>query len=209
MITQKDLTIGIITAQSGYNRNVKEMLNNISKNIPDAKIILVGGENSYSDYEKLTHIPFDETQKEKWVTKKKNVIAQNCKTNVVVMCHDYIEFPSDWFERWNEFGWDWDFAGNIVNDINGNRYVDLNSINHPTVKSWTKLPIDLCTEENFKYCYLSGAYWLAKTKFLLAVPLNENLSWGQGEDVEWCQRAKQAGKMKFNINATVSHNIKK
>lgn len=206
---QKDITIGIITAGCGYKRNLNGMVESILNSLPESKIIIVGGDNNYQKISQITHLSFDENIKDKWITKKKNLIAQNCETQVLVMCHDYIEFPENWFDGWNSFGWEWDFAGNIVTDIDGNRYTDLNSINHPQVRPWTKVPLELCTEENFKYCYLSGAYWLTKTEFLLQVPLNENLLWGMGEDVEWCNRAKLFGKIKFNTNVVVKHNIRK
>jgi hypothetical protein len=208
-MNQSDITIGIITTDNGYERNVKEVIQSINDNVPQAKIIVVGGTNSYTEYPQLRHIQFDEEQKEKWITRKKNIIANECETKVLVLCHDYILFTFDWYDKWNEFGWDWDFSVNPVYTKDGKRHFDLNSNDHPLVPHANPLPLELCTEENFKYCYISGAYFLVKTDFILKFPLNEELAWGQCEDVHWCNMAKQNGKMKFNLNVKTYYNISK
>jgi hypothetical protein len=46
--------------------------------------------------------------------------------------------------------------------------------------------------------YISGSYWIAKKQIMNEFPLNENLIWGESEDVEWSNRVKQ--KYNFSIN---------
>jgi hypothetical protein len=49
-----------------------------------------------------------------------------------------------------------------------------------------------------KYLYFSGAYWVGKKDIMTEFPLNENLLWGQSEDVEWSLRIRE--KYDFSIN---------
>ena len=51
--------------------------------------------------------------------------------------------------------------------------------------------------------YISGGYWVAKKKFMLANPLDESLRWGESEDVEWSLRIRDKFKYVMNINSTV------
>ena len=50
-----------------------------------------------------------------------------------------------------------------------------------------------------KYMYFSGAYWVGKKYIMGEFPLNEELSWSQGEDVEWSMRIRE--KYNFSINS--------
>ena len=49
-----------------------------------------------------------------------------------------------------------------------------------------------------KYMYISGAYWVAKKYVMEEFPLNENLVWGESEDVEWSKRIREVYKFSFN-----------
>ena len=68
------------------------------------------------------------------------------------------------------------------------------------------LPYD---EEYYQNLCTSGAYWVAKKNIMNKYKLNENLTWGQGEDVEWSHRIRKKNKFKFNINSSVTFQNKK
>jgi len=51
--------------------------------------------------------------------------------------------------------------------------------------------------------YISGAYWVAKKKFMLENVLNEKLKWGQGEDVEWSIRVRKITNFVINERSIV------
>jgi len=53
-----------------------------------------------------------------------------------------------------------------------------------------------------KYIYISGAYWVAKKYVMDEFPLNENLMWGQSEDIDWCQRVRNKYMFKCNKYST-------
>ena len=51
--------------------------------------------------------------------------------------------------------------------------------------------------------YISGAYWVAKKKFMLENMLNEKLKWGQSEDVEWSIRVRKITDFTINERSVV------
>jgi hypothetical protein len=54
-----------------------------------------------------------------------------------------------------------------------------------------------------KYMYISGSYWIAKKNVMTEFPLNENLSWGQGEDVLWSKQVRETYQFDMNKNSSV------
>jgi hypothetical protein len=54
-----------------------------------------------------------------------------------------------------------------------------------------------------KYMYISGSYWIAKKNVMLEFPLNENLTWGEGEDVLWSKQVREKYEFTMNTNSSV------
>jgi hypothetical protein len=54
-----------------------------------------------------------------------------------------------------------------------------------------------------KYMYISGSYWIAKKNVMTEFPLNESLSWGEGEDVLWSEQVRAKYEFNMNINSSV------
>jgi len=200
-----NFTFGIIT---GGTNNGRESLSNIeisdricniiesirSQNIPNYEIIIVGGINNYG--EGIRHIEFDESQKKGWITRKKNIIVENAKYDNLVIMHDYIKLEHGWYQGFLEFGDDWDVCMNITNNIKGGRWIDWLS-DHG--KYHVLIPYD--TKDSGMY--ISGAYWVAKKSFMERYPLDESLSWGQAEDVDWSKRCLGNANYKMNTNSSV------
>jgi hypothetical protein len=46
--------------------------------------------------------------------------------------------------------------------------------------------------------YISGSYWVAKKDVMLEFKLDENLCWGQSEDIVWSKQVSQ--KYEFTMN---------
>ena len=85
-----DFTFGIIT----NNANINPIISSIEKlKIPNYEIIIVCNKNNYTEYEHISEnvIPFDESIKPNWITRKKNLICQKAKYDNIVLLHDYIE----------------------------------------------------------------------------------------------------------------------
>ena len=123
-----NFTFGIITggtfnhreslSENGISNRIQDIISSIeAQNIPQYEIIIVGGNNDYQKFKNVNHISFDETHKEKWITKKKNLITQNATYDNLVIMHDYIKLELGWYEGFLKFGNDWDVCMNIVNNI--------------------------------------------------------------------------------------------
>lgn len=195
-----NFTFGIIT-RGDNPRFLKNSIKSIeSLNLQDYEIIIVGGESLNIRNNNTIHI-----KEEGKLTYKKNIITDNAKYENVVYCHDYILFDKDWYNGFLEFGNDFNVCINKILNKNGERYRD-----------WTLWPKDvkgIINSRNFlipydmthltERMYISGAYWVAKREFMINNRLNEDLSWGEGEDVEWSKRVRKQTEFKINPNSIV------
>ena len=200
-------TFGIITGGSNNHREsitdseVGQRINHIidtidSQNISktDYEILIIGGANHYTSRTNVKFIEFNEEGKSKWITRKKNLITKNSNFENIVFMHDYIEIEDDWYSNFLEFGNDWDVCMNVVNNIEGGRWADWIQIRG---NRHILVPYD---NVDVKEMYISGAYWVAKKSFMEDYPLDESLSWGQAEDIEWSERWKTNSKVKYVMN---------
>jgi hypothetical protein len=214
-----NFTFGIITGGGNDNMLSHIISTIVSQNIENYEIIIVGNTNIKDN---VIVIPFDETVKKAWITKKKNLIAQNAKYDNLVILHDYVEFSNDWYTGFlkyiSEEG-DFDIISNKIINYNGNRFRDwclfplflngdykLPKHEKATeiINSGCLLPYDFKSDEKInKYIYYSGAYFIVKKHILLNYPLDERKSWGDGEDVEWCRSLSETFIFKFNKYSTV------
>lgn len=215
-----DFTFGIITdAEKVSCERLIHVLQSIKNlNIPNYEIILVGNKNKILQYlnynlDKINIIDFNENIKDKWITRKKNIITQNAKYDNIVYLHDYFVFDNNWYNGWKTFGENYVACMNIILNYDGKRFRDW-SIFHDheflpagQYAGWNRQKLENLipyneTELN-RYQYFSGSYWVAKKSLMLEMPLNENLTWGQGEDVVWSQIFRRKYKFSMNPNSIV------
>ena len=78
-----NFTFGIITELGVWDGVIESI---VSQNIPNYEIIVVGGKSPSSN---VKHIPFDETYKKDWITRKKNIITSEARYTNIVYMHDY------------------------------------------------------------------------------------------------------------------------
>lgn len=206
-----NFTFGIIT--SGSNDTLLEKIVNSIDNqcIPSYEIIIIG--NSNIRLKNCIHVPFDESIKPNWITRKKNIICQMAKYENIVLLHDYIYIMDGWYKGFLEFGNDYQVCINKMIQVNGHRYIDYFLSPHglngpafdPYIPTRRLLPYDFkLTPQLSKLCYISGAYYCIKKALAIKYPLNEKLSWGQGEDVElFIRLAKDNIVIKCNSMSTV------
>jgi hypothetical protein len=174
-------------------------------------------------------IPFDESVKKAWITRKKNLITQNAQFEQVVYLHDYICLESGWYEGLVNYGNQWDVMMTRLRLPDGRRYRDysifpsfhtfskqnihLQSIMKPDLFSQIPgmdpeealVPFNISSEAAeilHPWLYISGAYWMARRKVMLEFPLDERLGWGEGEDIDWSERIKKKYKISFNDKST-------
>jgi hypothetical protein len=188
-----NITFGIIT--SGKN---DDMLNTVidsivKQNIPHYEIIIVGNTSIITDqFEFIKRIDFDETVRPNWITRKKNIICQNAKYEIIVLIHDYVKFCEDWYSGFVQFGPNFDICVTKIKTIEGSRFRDYTlfpfNLGYP-YESRALLSYDCkITPKINKLMYISGTYYVIKKQIALDYPLNELLCWGDAEDVELSKR---------------------
>jgi hypothetical protein len=202
-----EFTFGIITSGT-EDENINIIIDSIEKqNIPTYEIVIVG--NSKVSRKNTRVIQFNDEVVPKWITRKKNIITNVAKFENVVYLHDYVVLTDNWYKSFLEFGNDFDLCMSKITNHDGTRYRDWcicmwdNDVIKDIVGSDRKciLPYD---EERFKkHMYFSGAYWVAKRKVMMQYPLNEQLVWGQGEDVLWSGQVRTQYEFKMNKDSEV------
>ncbi len=196
-----DFTFGIITG-GGNEIMINEIIDSIEKlNIPNYEIVIVGSCDVDRNNTKL--IPFDENIKSKWITKKKNLITKNANYGNIVYMHDYIKFSDDWYKGQLKSGDNFKVRMDRITTKEGRRFRDWciwpknGNFMDRLIGRKCLLPYDM--KHLSKYMYISGSYWIAKKSVMVEFPLNENLVWGQGEDVLWSKQVRE--KYEFNMNS--------
>lgn len=195
-----NFTFGIITTLDNPMINLKPIIRSIiNLNIPNYEIIIIGGKNDeLTDNIKI--FKFEENPKGGWITKKKNLITKYAKYENIVYMHDYIIFDENWYKNFLDFKEDFKVCMNQILNPDNTRYRDwslfdcANEINIFFPNYLLSYDIKYLS----KLMYFSGAYWVAKKYVMEEFPLNEDLFWGQGEDVEWSKRIRT--KYNFSIN---------
>jgi len=203
-----NITFGIIT-DGNSDEILEKTLDSIFKlNIPFYEIIVIG--NTKIEYKSnFKKIHFDENVKLGWITKKKNLITLNASYDFVVYMHDYYSFDVNWYVETINFGIDFDICMNRIENLDGTRYhdwclwVDNNSILDPLIEKYRVALIPYRAKNVIKYMYIPGGYWIARKEFMRLNPLNEELCWGEGEDVEWSKRIRNNARYTINNNAIV------
>lgn len=199
-MTNLQFTFGIITDGSNDTR-LDYIIDTIEsqKIVPQNYEILIIG-NSSIDRNNTRIIIFDESVKPAWITKKKNIICQEAKYQNIVLMHDYIIFGYEWYKNFCTFGDEWDVCMNPIINQDGTRFRDW--IYWPTTAEYLKW-IEYDDHSWIHEQYISGSYYLIKKEFALKYPLNEELVWGQGEDIEWSQSVRNFWNFRCNRNSWV------
>jgi hypothetical protein len=172
---------------------INKMIDSIEvNNIPEYEIIVVGNPKLTRNNTKI--IPFNESQKKAWITRKKNIGINNAKYENVIVTHDYIKFDYNWYNGFRIFGTEYDWGVNCINNNKGERFRDYTVLPRlilPITDSFRQralLPYNMKNNERInKFLYISGSYYFIKRNIALCFPLNETLGWGESEDVELTQ----------------------
>ena len=209
-----EFTFGIISQFDNeyYLKNLIESI--IAENIPNFEIILVGPKKNNSiesiyRKEDVRHIEFDESMKKGWITKKKNLITKAAKYENIVYLHDYLVLQKGWYEGFKKFGDNFSICITKIINNDNTRYRDwsLSPHNYKAIDIYINKNLEYLLpyseKELSKYMYISGAYWVAKKSVMTEFSLNENLSWGESEDVEWSHRVRKKHKFYINHYSTV------
>jgi hypothetical protein len=185
-----NFTFGIITSINSCNYINDIIISIENQNIPNYEIIIIGQINKdlIHNFKNTTIIEFNENIKPQWITKKKNIITELSKYENIVFLHDYILFEPNWYNGFIEFDKeysDWEISMCKVKNIDGKRAIDWMGLPNDTKYGNVLLPYHY---RNPKGMYIPGNFWIAKKNVMQKYPLNENLLWGQAEDIEWSKR---------------------
>tara|TARA_B100000900_G_scaffold416277_1_gene450954 strand:+ start:31238 stop:31933 length:696 start_codon:yes stop_codon:yes gene_type:complete len=200
-----NFSFGIISNGENYNYLNKCIASINTQKIKNSEIIIVGSieKEKIIDNKNINFINFDETIKPGWITKKKNLITENSKFENIVYMHDYLMLHKYWFKGYSRFGNNFEIVMNKMLNPDNTRYRDWTLWPHndsfvDKVLSDNECLLPYSVTNLTKYMYISGAYWVAKKYVMEEFPLNEDLSWGEGEDVEWSKRVRDKYLFKFN-----------
>jgi hypothetical protein len=200
-------TFGIVTGFEDHQR-LNEILESIrALSIPEYEILLIGGENKnfITSFDDVRIIDFDESQKPRWITRKKNILVNEAKYENIVLMHDYHIFDKDWYLNFKSFGTDWEICSCPQYLITGARNpMDWSLWDKPNHgRAWS---LDYDDWSQTQYMYISGGFFIVKKHVLLEEPLDESRGWNEEEDVEWSMRVRNKYVMKCNGKSVVRHN---
>jgi len=207
-----DWTFGIIT-DGKQDELLGQAIQSISREVPNAQLIIVGGSDNWQgmmdDYK---FIDFHDRKGWGWLTRKKNLIAQNAKYENICIMHDYVILEDGWYDAVKDFGDKWLTCMHCVLNANYVRYRDWCVISNdafmdpPIDKQQPpmKFPGRLLDYDNNtwgRWQYLSGTYFCVKRAVILNVPLDEDRYQNDGEDVQWSRLLYQRyGQKVFTMN---------
>ena len=206
------ITYGIVTDGADFHR-IEAIINSLGNNgIPENKyqIIVVGGGSVCG--KNVLHIPFDESTKVGWITRKKNLITKHALFDNIVYSHDYICPELSWYRGMCEFGDDFDVCCNRILTVGGGRFRDwiLSAARLEQLSSYLSIPLRRnegllpyhITHLNH-FVIVGGYYWVAKKKVMEEFPLEEKLSWGDGEDYRWFHAVQVKYRVAINSHASL------
>jgi len=203
-----DITFGIVT-NGDSTENLDTVIDSIfALQIPNFEIIIIGNVN-LPHADKIRIITFDEKIMPGWITKKKNLITHYSNFDFIVYLHDYYVFDAGWFEQVLAFGEDFDISMHQILNSDGSRYHDWalwvknDSFMDYFVERSRSALIPYNWSNFVDYMYIPGGYWFAKKEIMQKYPLNQNLTWGEAEDVEWSMRIRNIAKYRMNSKAIV------
>lgn len=194
-------TFGICYATDAYVSAIVNSIKNQHGIENKLEIILIGPRLKTIDslQDSATRVIVFEDIVPGWITMKKNLIAQNASNENICFLHDYVALCEGWFDGYEQFGYDWDVCMNPVRMSNGLRHRDWFTQHRPLQF------LDYRDNTRTREMYVNGAYWCAKTKFMLENPLDYRRVWGQGEDLEWASRCQNRWNYRLNPSSVVRY----
>ncbi len=200
------ITFGITTGGDGDDRinRIIDSIENMHVRPPAYEVIIVGHTSSTINRAHTRHLAFDESIRPMWITKKKNMMTDNAAYDHIVYMHDYHEFDPNWYINLCAFGWDWDVQMHQILMQNGYRMFDWLTYDHPTAPCHTPIPYH--RTDLIPYQYISGGYWIGRKAAMQEERQNDDLVWGQAEDIDWTYRIRNKFKITMNPACIVRHN---
>jgi hypothetical protein len=175
----------------------------LNLSLSNSEIIVIG--NSQLNTDGIRFVAFDETQKQSWTTKKKNLAAKLSSKDILVIMHDYFALTPFWSDEGVKSLLlnDWDVCVTSILNPDGTRYRDwlLWPFSHKLLRIPFVYTLANLLPYNVKdltdFMYINGSLMIVKKDYFLANPLDETRGWGEGEDVEWSIRLRNSWRLKY------------
>ncbi|MDO8658540.1 MAG: hypothetical protein Q7K55_07390 [Candidatus Levybacteria bacterium] len=185
-------TFGMVT--NGERRDfIKKSIDSIrALNIPSYEIIICGN-YPFKIEKDIRYIPFSDRDDRGWITRKKNIIAENAKYNNVCIFHDRIVFDKNWYMGMKKYGNNFEVLSCPQILSTGERVGDwvYSGLYGSPGFAYTIKELDY--KDWDKGVYIGGQLIIIKKNVWSEVCLNETLYWKEAEDIEYAQRLVEKG----------------
>lgn len=192
-------TFGMVT--NGVRRNfIERSIKSIrGLKIPYYEIIICGYCPKYKGKD-IRYIEFRERDDKGWVTKKKNLIAENAKYTNLCIFHDRMVFNANWYKGMKKYGNSFEVLGCVQKLESGKRVGDWISGNVPLKDPGLIYRVEEIDYRDWdKYVFIGGQLTIVKKYVWEDIPWNETLYWKEGEDIEYSYRLTERGYLpRFN-----------
>ena len=203
---------------TGLNAVVKRIL---ELDVPEKEILLCARpDKNFLFWDQVRIVGEDIPAPPVWITRKKNILAQEARYENLCILHDRIFLPKDFMSVMQKYGDYYPFAGfqsiwfDDVFNLSPVRYSDygcagedhldnivaVNTSGQPTLFRPELFPE--IEKQNFKNAnvlrfqrgsYLTGSMYIVKRNVWLHTPQDETLYWAQFEDIEQARRCENHG----------------
>ena len=167
--------------------------------IPHYEIIICGYYPEIKGKD-IRYIEFRERDDKGWVTRKKNLIAENAKYINLCIFHDRMVFNKNWYRGMREYGNSFEVLSCVQQLENKKRVGDWLSANVPFEDPGLAYRVEEIDYRDWdKYVFISGQLLIIKKYVWEDVHWNETLYWKEGEDIEYSYRLTERGYLpRFN-----------
>lgn len=159
--------------------------------------------NAYPQTLPLRYLEYDFEQTTRLlITKKKNYMLDNAKYNIVSINHTRIVYSKDFYKKLIDRNFDL-ITTKIVGNVKGKNYsfLDFGLISDYDMAKLSKVQTFVGKFINKDYMYflhnrvpfIDGGLTIFNKENMSTVRYNENIAWGEAEDVELCATAYHNG----------------
>ena len=159
--------------------------------------------NNYPQAIPLRYLPYDFEQTTRLlITKKKNYMLDNAKYNIVSINHTRIAYAKDFYKKLIDRNFDL-ITTKIIGNVKGKNYsfLDFGLIGDYDILKPSKVQtfVGNFIDRNYMFLmrnrvpFIDGGLTIFNKNNTSAVRYNENIAWGEAEDVELCSTAYHDG----------------
>jgi hypothetical protein len=188
-----------IVSDGRKNEKIGKIIQRIkTMNIPEYEILVCGPSSALMFKDTVRIIDDADLYRDIRIpiSAKKNRIIDNATYENLVLIHDRIQFPHDWYKRMKEYGNYFDFLCTKVldEDTESKRILDWLEFRGALSDN------DVCGKqltytEWTPYIYIDGGYIIGKKSKFEKTSLNKYLNWGEAEDLIFSKNILNAGNM--------------